>query len=95
MVLEAADGAFQVQLPDNLAARVRQAKLRRSTWASAPCTWKSCPLAADNGQVALARQVMTYEDLGEEGQLAVPWASTQVLVVTAPRCSWRAATRQR
>ncbi len=84
LVLKATDGAFQVQLPDNLAARVQQSKAKKVDLGIRPVHMELLPSGPTDGQVAVNGEVMTYEDLGEEGQLAVRVGGTQVLAVTSP-----------
>lgn len=68
--MKAADGAFQVQLPDNLAARVLQSKAKKVDLGIRPVHMELLPPGTTKGQLGVDGQVLTYEDLGEEGQLA-------------------------
>jgi multiple sugar transport system ATP-binding protein len=82
--LQATDGAFRVQLPDILAARVTSANPKKVDIGIRPVHMELLHAAPSDGQVALEGDIFTYEDLGEEGQLAVRVGSTQVLAVTPP-----------
>ncbi len=82
--LQATDGAFRVQLPDILATRVTSANPKKVDIGIRPVHMELLHAAPGDGQVALQGDIFTYEDLGEEGQLAVRVGGTQVLAVTPP-----------
>jgi multiple sugar transport system ATP-binding protein len=84
LALQATDGAFRVQLPDNLAARVRKGKPKKVDIGIRPVHMELLQAAATDQQVVLDVDIITYEDLGEEGQLAARVGNTQVLAVTPP-----------
>jgi multiple sugar transport system ATP-binding protein len=82
--LRATDGAFQVQLPDSLAVRVLKGNAKKVDIGIRPMHMELLQAAPSDGQVVLEGEIFTYEDLGEEGQLAVRVGGTQVLAVTPP-----------
>jgi multiple sugar transport system ATP-binding protein len=82
--LQAPDGSFTLQLPDNLAARVRAANAKKVHIGIRPMHMELLHAPPSNGQVAVTGDIITYEDLGEEGQLAVRVGGAQVLAVTPP-----------
>ncbi len=82
--LRAPDGSFVLQLPDGLRSRVLAAKPKQVDIGIRPVHVELAMGAADDDQVALVGDVITYEDLGEEGQLAVRVGGSKVLAVTPP-----------
>jgi len=84
LLLQAADGSFRIALPDALAARVQGTKSGKVDIGIRPIHMELAHSAGANGggQVVLDGTIVTYEDLGEEGQLAVNIGSSQVLAVT-------------
>lgn len=82
--LAATDGSFQVALPDPLAARVLAAGPKKVDIGIRPVHMELLGSTPANGSPSLTGSIITYEDLGEEGQLAVQVGSTQVLAVTPP-----------
>jgi multiple sugar transport system ATP-binding protein len=90
LALQAADDSFRIELPENLAARVRAANAKRVDIGIRPVHMElqfpmdGANAAPGNGQFVLNGVVATYEDLGEEGQLAVRVGGAQVLAVTPP-----------
>lgn len=87
MVLQSLDGSFTVKLTDNLRAKVLAAQPKKVDLGIRPVHMELVLAPRDHGQVELSGTVVTYEDLGEEGQLAVMVGSTQVLAVTQPALS--------
>ena len=85
MSLAAIDGSFQVRLPQDLRARIETAKPAKVDLGIRPVHMEVIAATSDDSQIEMAGQVVTYEDLGEEGQLAVTVGATNVLVVTQPR----------
>jgi multiple sugar transport system ATP-binding protein len=84
LALQATDGGFRVELPDALAARVRAANVKKVDIGIRPVHIELAQSTQSNGKVVLGGQIITYEDLGEEGQLAVKVGGSQVLAVTPP-----------
>lgn len=96
--LRASDGSFRIELPDDLASRVQAANVKQVDIGIRPVHMELVQAAtgsgagngrADNGRVVLGGSIITYEDLGEEGQLAVKVGGVQVLAVTPPALQLR------
>lgn len=84
LFLQAADGSFKIRLPDSLAARVRTVAVKKVDIGIRPVHMELLQSAPRSDQVMLEGSIITYEDLGEEGQLAVKVGGSQVLAVTPP-----------
>lgn len=87
LLLQAADGSFRIDLPAALAAQVQGTRSGKVDIGIRPIHMELAHAARGNGrdgQVVLDGTIVTYEDLGEEGQLAVNIGSSQVLAVTPP-----------
>ena len=89
LFLQAGDGSFKIGLPGNLAARVRAAGAKKVDIGIRPVHMELLHSAPRNEQVVLEGSIITYEDLGEEGQLAVRVGGSQVLAVTQPALQLR------
>lgn len=93
MVMAAADGdptgfgrtgfGFRLQLPDHLRARVNASGVQKIDLGIRP-VHLDVVSAPKEGQADLPGRVITYESLGEEGQLAARVGGSTVLVVTPP-----------
>lgn len=85
MFLQAKDNGFRLALTDELRARVAKGNPTEIHLGIRPIhiTVRSASAGAAN-DLAIAGQVYTYEDLGEEGQLAAHVGEQMVLVNTAP-----------
>jgi multiple sugar transport system ATP-binding protein len=85
MALVAADGSFRVQLTAALRAKVIAAKVEQVDLGIRPVHIDIASNgAAASAQGDIAAKVVTYESLGEEGQLNATVGQSSVLVVTAP-----------
>ena len=86
MVLVAADSSFRVQLPNDLRAKVAAANPEKVDLGIRPVHLEVVAGAVSPTISSMwAPSSLTYEDLGEEGQLAAKVGETNVLVVTPPR----------
>lgn len=84
-MLDAKDGSFKIRLPDAAAAKVQSTKAELVDLGIRPVhleVMRGEPVA---GNLDMPATVVTYEDLGEEGQLAAKVGETNVLVVTPPQ----------
>ena len=89
MSLRAQDGSFQLALPSALRTKVLQGRSSEIHLGIRPVHMDARPSSQDNNTngnnaLALTGQVYTYEDLGEEGQLAAHIGNETVLAVTSP-----------
>jgi multiple sugar transport system ATP-binding protein len=83
--LVATDGSFRVHLSKELGAKVTAAKAQKVDLGIRPVHMEVVSSANGDDQLDVNAVVVTYEDLGEEGQLAATIGETSVLVVTPPR----------
>jgi multiple sugar transport system ATP-binding protein len=82
--LHAVDGSFELALPAELRQRVMQSNASRVKLGIRPIHMSASLQAPENGAVTLEGTVFTFENLGEEGQLAAHVGENQMLVVTPP-----------
>lgn len=83
--LAAADGGFRLRLPDTVRARLTATMPAKVDLGIRPVHLDVVSTPDAGGQLEVTGTVHTYEDLGEEGQLAVKVGNCDLLVVTAPR----------
>ncbi|MFO7633781.1 MAG: ABC transporter ATP-binding protein [Caldilinea sp.] len=81
--LTAADASFKIRLPDALRASVEGAGVKKINLGIRPVHMEVAP-PSDSGISEMNGKVVTYESLGEEGQLAATIGTSTVLVVTPP-----------
>lgn len=85
LMLRGVDGSFEVMLPGELAQKVASGKaMKQIKLGIRPIDVVASPTASGNGVAEIEGSVFTFEELGEEGQLAVNVGTNQVLVVTPP-----------
>ncbi|MEM6284054.1 MAG: ABC transporter ATP-binding protein, partial [Chloroflexota bacterium] len=82
--LKAMDGGFEVNLPDELRARVMKSNAKQVKLGIRPIHMEAATSSPGNGSVTIEGRVFTFENLGEEGQLAAHVGDNQMLVVTPP-----------
>lgn len=82
--LHAVDGSFELDLPAELRQRVMNANVNRVRLGIRPIHMSASLQPPANGAVSIAGRVFTFENLGEEGQLAAYVGDNQMLVVTPP-----------
>ncbi len=84
--LEAADGSFTVPVPGEAKERLNHANVNEVKLGIRPIHMKATTDAPQNGTAAttVEGRVFTYENLGDEGQLAAYVGSGEMLVVTPP-----------
>jgi ABC-type sugar transport system ATPase subunit len=83
MLLVAEDGSFRIKLPDALRTRVLNAKAQKVDIGIRPIHIDVVEELGD-GDSVMTGKVVTYESLGEEGQIAATVGDASVLVVTSP-----------
>lgn len=84
-LLRGSNGSFKVRLPDELGQKIASSKgVKQIKLGIRPIDVIASPSASGNGVAELEGSVFTYEDLGEEGQLAAKVGANDVLVVTPP-----------
>jgi multiple sugar transport system ATP-binding protein len=76
-------GSFHLPLPDELCAKVNASRVQKIDLGIRPVHLDVVP-SPKEGQPELSARVITYESLGEEGQLAASVGGSTVLVVTPP-----------
>lgn len=82
--LRSLDGSFSVQLMPVLRDRLMKANAKQVKLGVRPIHMEATPEASQNGATVVQGEVFTYENLGEEGQLAAFVGENQILVVTPP-----------
>jgi multiple sugar transport system ATP-binding protein len=82
MMLQAVDGSFRVKLPAELRQKVGRDNAQKVNLGIRPIHVAARHAPSSNGVVELEGQVHTFENLGEEGQLAAHVGKREVLVVT-------------
>lgn len=85
--LQGLDGSFRIPLVGELQARVLKANPKKVDVGIRPVHIEPVFAPVNHGQVEVRGAVITYEDLGEEGQLAVKVGGAQMLAVTPPALS--------
>ncbi|MBK8022600.1 MAG: ABC transporter ATP-binding protein [Chloroflexi bacterium] len=84
-MLRASDGSFKVRLPDELGRKLESSKnLKQVKLGVRPIDVIAAKSASGNGVAELEGSVFTFEELGEEGQLAAKVGPNDMLVVTPP-----------
>ena len=83
--LHASDNSFQLALPNELRQRVLENNPTEVHLGIRPVHMQVAPTATngDQADLTLRGDIYTYEDLGEEGQLAAYIGQQQVLAVVA------------
>ena len=81
-MLQAVDGSFRVKLPAELRQKVAGNDIRTVNLGIRPIHVTARHTPSSNGMVELEGRVHTYENLGEEGQLAAHVGKREMLVVT-------------
>jgi multiple sugar transport system ATP-binding protein len=76
-------GSFRLQLPDDLRTKVMASNVEKVDLGIRP-VHLDVVSSQKEGQAELSGRVITYESLGEEGQLAASVGGSTVLVVTPP-----------
>lgn len=84
MLLVAEDGSFRIKLPDALRTNVLKANAQKLDLGIRPIHIDVVDVVEQTGDNVMVGQVVTYESLGEEGQIAATVGDASVLVVTSP-----------
>ncbi len=83
-VLKAADNSFKIKLPGEVAQKLNRKTVKKVKLGVRPIDMEARHESSAQGVAEMQGTVVTYEHLGEEGQMAARIGTSQVLVVTPP-----------